>query len=287
MHLDLFYIPVSWVLLRWHQLLDTLGLNPNSGVTWALAIVLLVVTARLLLLPMFVKQVAYQRNMERLAPKLKRLREKYQDDRAELNRRIVQLQQQEGFSPLAGFLPLLLQIPVFLGLYHVLRHLSNSTALCPGAGNGLLHLYTFTSAQTCSAAQAKLFGAPLAASFRSSAQHVSLLGGDVAATRIVILLLLVISAAATVATTLRARANTTVAPEGPAVMVQRIMLFLIPLGLLAGGLLFPVPLGVVLYWLTSNLWTLAQQAYIIRFHPARIAQPLPPTDGREANAATR
>jgi YidC/Oxa1 family membrane protein insertase len=270
MHFDLLYIPVSWVLLRWHQLFAGMGMDPNSGVTWALSIIFLVVTARLLVFRVFVKQVHYQRDMQKMQPALKQLRERYKHDRAELNRQIMKFQQEKGFNPLAGCLPMFLQIPVFLGLYHVLRHLSNSAALCTPTGRGtsaLLHLYAFTYSETCSAAQARLFGAPLAASFRDSAHRVLVLGGDATTTHTVILPLLIISAAATFATQLLVRANVTVAPDGPAANVQRIMLFVFPLGVMASGLLFPFPLGVLLYWFTSNLWTLAQQAYVIRFHP--------------------
>lgn len=266
--LNFLYVAVSWVLLRWHQLLGAIGLDPNSGLTWALSIVLLVVTARLLLFRMFVKQVHYQRNMQKMQPKMQKLREKYKNDRAELNRQMMKFQQEEGFNPLAGCLPMFLQIPVFLGLYHVLRHLSNSVTRCNShSTDKILQIYTFTRSETCSAAKAKLFGAPLAASFRDNAAQLAKLGGEIATTRWVILPLLLISAAATFATQLMVRANATVAPEGTAATIQRVMLYIIPVGVLISGLLFNFPLGVLLYWFTSNLWTLAQQAYIIRFHP--------------------
>jgi YidC/Oxa1 family membrane protein insertase len=83
----------------------------------------------------------------------------------------------------------------------------------------------------------------------------------------VLIVLLVISSAATLATQLLVRANATTVPEGTAATIQRLMMWIIPLGVLASGLLFNFPLGVLLYWFTSNLWTLAQQAYIIRYHP--------------------
>jgi YidC/Oxa1 family membrane protein insertase len=270
MHLDFLYLPVSWVLLGWHQLFGAIGLAPDSGGTWALSIVFLVVTARLLLFRLFLTQVHHQRNLQKLQPELKQLRHTYANDRAELNRQIMKLQQKDGVNPLAGCLPMLLQIPVFLGLYHVLRHLANSAVRCTANQpdpSGLLHLYTFTRSQTCSAAQAKLFGAPLAASFHDTAHQVLTLGGDLSTTRLVILPLLVISAAATFATALIARAHPTAEAEGTAARLQRAMLYLIPLGVIASGLLFPFPLGVLLYWLASNLWTLAQQAYVVRFRP--------------------
>ncbi len=95
-----------------------------------------------------------------------------------------------------------------------------------------------------------------------------MLGGDPTSTRIVLPILLVISSAATFGTQLLVRRSATTTPEGTAATVQRLMLYLIPVGTLASGLLFNFPLGVLLYWFTSNLWTLGQQAYIIRFHPA-------------------
>jgi YidC/Oxa1 family membrane protein insertase len=270
--LNFLYVAVSWVLLRWHDLFTTLGMSQTNGLGWALSIVFLVITARLLLFRLFIKQVHYTRNMQKMQPKIQKLREKYKGDRAEMNRQMMKLQQEEGFNPLSGCLPMFLQIPVFLGLYHVLRHLANSGSLClAGGGKGtsdLLTLYTFSAKETCDGARADLFGAPLAASFRDSATTVhDTLGGDISSTRWVILPLLVISAVATLATQLLVRASAVTPPEGTAATVQRLMMWIIPLGVLASGLLFNFPLGVLLYWFTSNLWTLAQQGYIIRFHP--------------------
>src|SRR4051794_38878489 len=256
-------------MLRWHDLFHAIGVSQDWS--WALSIVFLVITARLLLFRLFVKQVHYTRNMQRMQPKIQKLREKYKDDRAELNRQMMKLQQDEGFNPLSGCLPMFLQIPVFLGLYHVLRHLSNSNQLCKPHGSGtsdLLSLYTFSASETCQASQAKIFGAPLAASFHDSTQFIEdMLGGDATSTRIVLVILLIISAGATLATQLLVRANATTTPEGTAATIQRLMLWVIPVGVLASGLLFNFPLGVLLYWFTSNLWTLGQQAYIVRFHP--------------------
>src|SRR3954454_17694937 len=267
MSLNFLYVAVSWVMLRWHDLFDALGTGKNWS--WALSIVFLVITARLLLFRLFVKQVHYTRNMQRMQPKIQKLREKYKDDRAELNRQMMKLQQEEGVNPLSGCLPMFLQIPVFLGLYHVLRHLSNANALCAkGSDSHLLSLYTFSKSETCQASTAKIFNAPLAASFRDSSKFIEdALGGDATATRWVLIVLLIISAAATLATQLLVRATATTTPEGTAATVQRLMMWVIPIGVLASGLLFNFPLGVLLYWFTSNLWTLAQQGYIIRYHP--------------------
>jgi YidC/Oxa1 family membrane protein insertase len=274
--LNFLYVAVSWVLLRWHDLFHAIGVGTNWS--WALSIVFLVITARLLLFRLFIRQVHYTRNMQRMQPKIQKLREKYKDDRAELNRQMMKLQQEEGFNPLSGCLPMFLQIPVFLGLYHVLRHLSNSNALCqkPHSDSHLLTLYTFSKSETCQASTAKIFQAPLAASFHDSTTFIhNSLGGDATSTRVVLVILLIISAAATLGTQLLVRASATTTPEGTAATVQRLMMWVIPLGVLASGLLFNFPLGVLLYWFTSNLWTLAQQAYIVRYHPP-VEEPVKP-----------
>jgi YidC/Oxa1 family membrane protein insertase len=264
--LNFLYVAVSWVLLRWHDLFDAIGVGTNWS--WTLSIIFLVITARLLLFRLFIKQVHYTRNMQKMQPKIQKLREKHKNDRAELNRQMMKLQQDEGFNPISGCLPMFLQIPVFLGLFHVLRHLSNSVDLCQQHSTApILSLYTFTNSETCSAAQARIFKTPLAASFHDSGTVIRQLGGDPSSARIVLIILLVISAVATLVTQLMVRASATTTPEGTAATIQRLMMWVIPLGVLASGLLFNFPLGVLLYWFTSNLWTLGQQAYIIRYHP--------------------
>src|SRR3954451_13362375 len=100
-------------MLRWHDLFDAVWLGKNWS--WALSVVVLVITARLLLFRLFIKQVHYTRNMQKMQPKIQKLRETYKSDPAELNRQIMKLQQEEGFNPLSGCLPMFLQIPVFLG----------------------------------------------------------------------------------------------------------------------------------------------------------------------------
>jgi YidC/Oxa1 family membrane protein insertase len=261
-------------MLRWHDLFHAIGVGADWS--WVLAIVFLVITARLLLFRLFIKQVHYTRNMQKMQPKIQKLREKHKDDRAELNRQMMKLQQEEGFNPLSGCLPMFLQIPVFLGLYHVLRHLSNSNPACQAVAShspinaadaGRLTLYTFSRSETCDASQAQMFKAPLAASFHDSNDTIRQLLGDPTSTRWVLIVLLIVSAAATLCTQLLVRASAATPPEGTAATVQRLMLWIIPVGVLASGLLFNFPLGVLLYWFTSNLWTLAQQAYIIRYHP--------------------
>ena len=269
--LDFLYYAVSWVLLRWHDLFNLIGLDPNGGPNWVLSIVMLVVTARLLLFRLFIKQVHYQRKMQEFQPRMQAIREKYKNDKAAQQREMMALQQQEGFNPLAGCLPLVAQLPVFIGLLHVLRHLATA-ATYSGGGAGTyptshLTLYGFSQEQTLSAGKATFFGAPISAQFQNTNNIIGTLGGDVTTTRVVIAILLVVSAAATFITQRQVMARATTTPEGTAALVQKAMLYLIPAGVLASGFVFNFPLGVLIYWFTSNLWTMAQQFYINKFHP--------------------
>jgi YidC/Oxa1 family membrane protein insertase len=261
--LDPLYTAVSWVLLRWYQLFTLLGLGKDSGLTWALSIIMLVVTARLLMFRFFVKQVHYQRKMATMQPQIKKLQEKHKGDKAALQREMMKLQQEEGFNPISGCLPMFLQIPVFISLFHVLKHMS--AAVSPTYPTAKLTLYSFTSEQTLSGARAKLFGAPLAASLHDSAAKISLLHGDVTPTRVVTIVLVIISAAATFITQRAVIANAPTPAEGQAAMIQKLMLVGIPISVVFSGFIFP--LGVLLYWFTSNVWTMGQQFYIHRFHP--------------------
>jgi YidC/Oxa1 family membrane protein insertase len=278
MSLDFLYTGVSWVLLRWHDLFTLLGLSEVSGLNWALSIIFLVITARLLLFRLFLKQVHYQRNMQAMQPRLQAIREKYKNDRQAQQREMLRLQQEEGFNPLAGCLPMLLQIPIFVSLFHVLRHVSNSASLCHPiqVQNAKLTLYGFTATQTCSAADAKLFGAPLAGSLSDSRHSIeSTLSGSYTSTLIVTLIVtiivVIISAAATFYTQRLVKAGNPTQPEGTAAIVQKLMAVGIPISVVVSGLFFP--LGVLIYWFTSNAWTMGQQLYINKFHPH-----LPPPD---------
>lgn len=271
--LDFLYTAVSWVLLRWHQLFTAIGLDSAGGLNWALSIIFLVVTARLLLFRLFIKQVHYQRAMQDIQPEIQKIRDKYKNDRAEMQRQMMTLQQERGFNPLAGCLPMFLQIPVFIGLFHSLRHLANSAGLCDGTAaqraSANLHLYSFTTQQTCDAAKAKLFGAPLAGSLRDlvtgHGARILELGGERTSTLIVTIMLVLISSGATFLTQLLVASRATTVPTGTAATVQRMMKVFIPASVLVSGVWFP--LGVLLYWFTSNLWTLLQQMYINKYHP--------------------
>lgn len=134
MSLDPLYTAVSWVLLRWHQAFTVLGLPAQSGLNWMLSIALLVLSVRLLLLPLTIRQLHHQRSLQAMQPELQAIRARHPHDRAAQQRELAELRQ--GTSPLLGCLPMLLQLPIFLSLLQVLRHLANSAGIAEAVRTG-------------------------------------------------------------------------------------------------------------------------------------------------------
>jgi YidC/Oxa1 family membrane protein insertase len=253
------YIAVSWVLLRWHQLFTSIGLSPGGGMSWALSIVMLVVTIRILLFRFFIKQVHSQRKMQQMQPKIQALREKYKSDRQTLSQEMMKLQREEGFNPLGGCLPVLLQAPIFLSLFHVLRIVGT-----PKAG-ALSTEYHWKASEAVSAGSAKLFGAPIASAFRTPVDQLAGLHGDPTATKIVTFVLIILMCAATFITQRQIMRTSGQVLEGQQAMIQKLLLYGMPISLFFSGFFFP--LGVLLYWFTNNVWTMGQQFYILHRHP--------------------
>lgn len=253
--LDFLYTAISWILLRWHDLFSTF-MDPDWGLTWALSIMFLVITIRVVLFRFFVRQVRTQRKMQELQPKIAALREKYKNDRQTLGREMVKLQQEAGVNPLGGCLPVLLQAPVFLALFHVLRRL----------GPGKAALYGWSTDEMRSASNAKLFGAPISAAFRTSVETIHNLGADLSTVRLVTGVMVVLMVVATYVTQRQIMARTAQqALDSQQAMIQKMMLYGIPASLLISGFIFPV--GVLCYWLTNNIWTMGQQFYILKKMP--------------------
>ncbi|MGY1718201.1 membrane protein insertase YidC [Blastococcus sp. SYSU DS0552] len=259
--LDWLYTAISWVMARWHSLWNWIFGDPPaesglSGLSWVLAIVFLVVTIRLILFPLFVKQVKSQRAMQELQPEMAKLRKQYGSDRQGMAQAQQKLFKERGVNPLAGCLPILPQIPVFLSLFHVLRRLAPDKQ----------GLYSWTDELTDQAARAKLFGAPISASFNmSGAKEQAIL--DIASyttIRIVAFALIVVMCFTTYFTQKQIMARSGPV-EGQAAMVQKLMLYGVPLSLFVSGFIFPI--GVLIYWMTNNLWTMGQQFFILRKLP--------------------
>jgi YidC/Oxa1 family membrane protein insertase len=259
--LDWIYYAISWILLRWHALWSFIGIPDDrflgTNWTWVLAIVFLVVTVRVILFPVFVKQIKSQRAMQALQPKVKELQEKHKGDRETLQKEMMELYKVEKANPLMGCLPMFLQIPVFLGLFHTLRRLNPT--------NPHKDLYGWTVAQFQDATHASLFTAPLASKFGSTASELTALQANSTTVKIIAGILVLIMMATTYATSRQMILKTGWAEDPQQKMIQRLMLYGIPLSLLVSGSLFPI--GVIIYWVTNNLFTLAQQQWVLRKFP--------------------
>ena len=118
--LNFIYWPISAILWFWHKAFS-LVLSPDSGLTWALSIMFLTFTVRLVLVKPMVNTMRSQRKMQDMAPKMQAIREKYKNDQQKMMEETRKLQKDMGVNPIAGCLPMLVQIPVFIGLFHVLR----------------------------------------------------------------------------------------------------------------------------------------------------------------------
>jgi YidC/Oxa1 family membrane protein insertase len=255
--LNFIYYPVSAILWFWHKAFGYL-LGPDNGIAWALAVVFLVFTLRALLFKPFVSQVRSMRKMQEFAPEVQKLKAKYGNDRQKMNTELQKLQTQHGVNPLGGCLPVLVQIPVFIGLFHVLR--SFNRPFLTAEQNERIGNYVFSAADVQSFLQAKLFGVPLS-SFITEPTKLLARYGDISRWEIAAVAVpLTIVAGILTHLTARhsvARQTEAQAANPQAAIMNKVMLYLFPLGVVAGGPFFP--LAILLYWLSNNLWTLGQQ----------------------------
>ncbi len=269
---DLLATPVGSLLALIHTGISNLpGIDSGSGWAWGLSIVLLTVTVRLLLFPLFVKQIKSQRRMQELAPKIKELQKQHKGDRETLNVEMMKLYKENNANPISGCLPLLLQLPVFFALFTVIRNFKLDADA----------MYGLTAQQLREGAAAQVLGAPISAAFNSPASLISELGANHTTVRIVAFLMVIGMGASTFWTQrqLMARAGTT---DPQQVMVQKLLLYVLPLSFAVSGVFFPI--GVLLYWLTTNIWSMGQQAWVIKRMPPPNLNPGKPGPAGESKA---
>lgn len=243
------YFAVSFVIKMIHRLLSPI-FGASSGVSWSLAIVGLVVLIRIILIPLFVKQIKSQRALQALQPKMKELQKKHKDDRQKQSEELMKLYKEHNTNPLASCFPILAQAPIFFALFRVLNGIGHT----PPRPYGVL-----TVADVNNAATAHFFGAPIAATF---------LGSNVSNVKIVTVILIILMSATTFITQRQLMVKGMPAASlenNPMVQQQKILLYVFPIIFAVSGVNFPV--GVLIYWLTTNMWTMGQQLYVIRRNP--------------------
>ena len=262
------YFIVSAVMLGWHKLFGEV-FGPTSGISWALSIIGLTVVIRALLIPLFVKQIKSSRNMQLLQPKVKELQKKYGHDRERLAQETMNLYRETKTNPLASCLPLIIQMPIFIALFRLIDQAAKN-----GEGRGLL---TDTEAKVLR--DAELFGGPISSSFTNSGGHVAVQ---------ILAAVLVVAMTLTTFLTQRQLMSKNMpadALSGPYAQQQKLLLYVLPLVFAVGGIAFPI--GVLLYWTTSNLWTMGQQFYVIRNNPAPNTEAFRAKEKRDAEKRRR
>ena len=284
---------MSWILGAFHTLLETVGMPSDSGWTWALSILLLVVLIRTLLIPLFVKQINAQRSMQAIQPELQKLQAKYKGKKDQLSRQAMALEQQalmkeHKANPFAACLPLLVQMPFFFALYQVLLG-------ARGAAERGEAMDALSAEQIRSFEGSTIFGARMSDTFmRSFGQD----GGLPVLIVALVLILLMSGSMFYMQKMLMSKNMSQTALTGPMAQTQQIMLYAMPLIFGIGGINFPI--GVLLYWTYSNFWAVGQQWWIIRNNPTpgsiaeqelnerRAAKGLPPVGKKvtEAPAAS-
>ena len=228
--------------------------------SYGFAIILLTVAVRLVLFPLTAKQMRSMQGMSRIQPDLKRLQAEHKDDRMKLQEEMTALYKREGINPVGGCLPLVLQIPVFIGLFNVIRGLSSSGRLSAlqidvAKPQYLSHSSDMYRSIVNGGGRLFSFGFDLG-------QSASGVSGGLGTRFPFVFLIVSYVVSAYVQQHLATRRNP--AAAGQAAQVQQVMK-IFPLFL--GFFYYTMPAGLVLYFVASNLWTIGQQEVLARAIP--------------------
>jgi YidC/Oxa1 family membrane protein insertase len=249
---------VAWILYGWHTLFTTLGIPSASGVAWTLSIVGLVVVMRAAMIPLFVRQIHASRRMQLIQPEMQKIQAKYKDkkdpdSRQAMTQETMDLYKRTGTNPFSSCLPILLQSPFFFGLFRVLNNLQK-------IANGTIDPIGPISRKLAGEAESStFFGAQLSDRF---------IGSETLTVKIVTIVLIILMSASTFTTQrqLMMKNMPASALDNPFAKQQKMLLYLMPIFFAISGVNFPI--GVLLYWLTTNVWSMCQQFYVIRNMPA-------------------
>lgn len=257
---------ISWVIVQFHSFFS-LMFQSNSGWAWGLSIVFLTLAIRAALIPLFVKQIKSMRAMQVIQPEVKALQDKYKKElerakfdpakkreiQSKQQREMMALYKEHGTNPFASCLPVLAQSPFWGALYRLLYNVAGG------------HTFAFmTAVLVASINQAHIFGAPVSAHFATTNATLSKVGSSSADVKTVVITMTLITMA-TQFITQRQMVLKNSAKDNPMVQQQKMLMYFMPL--VMGIIYLFAPLGVLIYMLTSNLWTMGQQFYVLRNNP--------------------
>ncbi len=260
-------VVVAWIMYAFHKAFEFLGLDPAGGAAWGLSIVGLVIVMRIILIPLFFRQIKAQRGLQLVQPEMQKIQKKYKGktdpaSREAMSRETMELYRKHGTNPFASCLPILAQSPIFFALFRVLNSLPQIAAGTWGRDS----VGPITQSVAGQAESASVFGAPLSGTFMNAAAFGD--GSQALHIRIVTVILIV-AMSVTTFTTQRQLTMKNMPPaalEGPMAQQQKMLMYVFPLIFAFSGVNFPI--GVLIYWTTTNLWTMGQQFYTIRRMPA-------------------
>ncbi|GAA2739645.1 MULTISPECIES: membrane protein insertase YidC [Kitasatospora] len=239
------YTAVSWIIVQFHSLFSHV-FDPDGGLAWGLSIVMMVVVIRICLIPLFVKQIKATRAMQAIQPKMKAIQERYKNDKQRQSEEMMKLYKEAGTNPFSSCLPIIVQAPFFTALYGVLASVANDKPI------GVINADLLASAK-----QAHIFGAPLSAKF---------VGADSVHIQIVCAVMIVLMSLSQFITQRQLMTkNVDLTVKTPFMQQQKMLMYVFPVMFAVMGINFPV--GVLVYWLTTNVWSMGQQLIVIRNNP--------------------
>ncbi|WP_150460617.1 membrane protein insertase YidC [Nesterenkonia ebinurensis] len=292
--LDTIMWPFSWavsfILSTWHSLLTLLGMPEGSGWNWTISILLLVLVIRIILIPLFVRQIKSQRGMQIIQPEIQKLQAKYKGKKDPVSRQAMAQEQQALFkkhkvNPFMTCLPILAQMPIFFALFWMLNRMRQAEYQQEG-------YFALSPEEVRSFDGSSIFGVGMDGIFLEAVQ-----GSPTAWNTIILTTVMIITMVGTQFFTqkqLMQKNMSEAALQGQFAQTQKIMLYALPLVFVFGGVYFPV--GVLIYWTATNFWTMGQQWWVIRNNPTpgslaekelnlrRAAKGLPPV-GEDARKA--
>lgn len=259
-------VAVAWVMVRIHDFLVLIGMSKGPGAAWVLSIVGLTIVMRLLIMPLFVRQIRASRGMQLMQPELKAIQDKYKGKKDQASRQRMQeemmaLYRKHGTNPFSSCFPILLQMPVFFALFRVLANLQSVAGGTYAGHTGHDSIGPLTAALADEVQHSTVFGASLSSSFMNASDS---------ATKIVTVVMIVMMSVTQWYT--MAQLSTKNMPESaktsdnPMMRSQKIMMTVMPIFFAFTGIQFQI--GVLVYWVTTNLWTMGQQFFTIRNMPA-------------------
>lgn len=257
-------IAVAWIMVQIHSLLTGVaGMADGPGAAWVLSIVGLTIVIRILIIPLFFKQIKASRGMQMMQPELQALQKKYKGktdpaSRQAQQQEMMELYKKHNTNPFSSCLPILLQMPIFFALFQVLRGLEQ---LSEGdyQGKGIESIGPLTSAMAGDVEASTLFGAPISSTFLSS---------DLIEVKVVtVILILAMSATQFFSMKQLTMKNMPASSlDNPMMRQQMMMMYAMPVIFAVTGVGFPV--GVLIYWTVTNIWSMGQQYYTIKRMPA-------------------